>query len=81
MDEVPIKAGRQGQGKMQQTYYWPLYGEEDEVAFTWSTSRGPRKGLHTISERQTELKVFPPCADGHPPSGACFAGYSHGTEE
>ena len=27
-------------GKMQQTYYWPLYGEEDEVAFTWSTSRG-----------------------------------------
>ena len=27
MDELPIKAGRQGQGKMQQTYYWPLYGE------------------------------------------------------
>ena len=27
------KAGRQGQGKMQQTCYWPLYGEEGEVAF------------------------------------------------
>ncbi|MEM1281424.1 MAG: IS66 family transposase [Cyanobacteria bacterium P01_H01_bin.152] len=40
MDEVPIKAGRKGKGRMQQTYFWPLYGEADEVAFTWSRSRG-----------------------------------------
>ena len=25
---------------MKQTYYWPIYGEEDEVAFIWSESRG-----------------------------------------
>jgi transposase len=40
MDEVPMKAGRQAKGKMKQTYFWPIYGEEDEVAFTWSSSRG-----------------------------------------
>jgi transposase len=40
MDEVPMKAGRKQKGKMQQTYFWPIDGEQDEVAFTWSTSRG-----------------------------------------
>ena len=35
-------------GKMQQTYYWPLYGEEDEVAFTWSTSRGHRHAVEQL---------------------------------
>lgn len=40
MDEVPIKAGRKSKGKMKQTYFWPIYGENDEVAFTWSESRG-----------------------------------------
>jgi len=42
MDEVPIKAGRKGKGKgkMKQTYFWPIYGEQGEVAFTWSPSRG-----------------------------------------
>lgn len=40
MDEVPIKAGRKSKGIMKQTYFWPIYGEQDEIAFTWSTSRG-----------------------------------------
>ena len=47
MDEVPIKAGRKAKGKMQQTYYWPIYGEADEIAFTWSTSRGH---LHAVEQ-------------------------------
>jgi len=47
MDEVPIKAGRKSKGKMQQTYYWPMYGEDDEIAFTWSTSRGH---LHAVEQ-------------------------------
>lgn len=25
---------------MQATWYWPIYGEDDEICFTWSTSRG-----------------------------------------
>ena len=42
MDETPIKAGRKSRGKMKTTYYWPLYGDRDEVAFPWFASRaGP----------------------------------------
>ncbi len=40
MDETPIKAGRAGPGKMKATYYWPVYGEQDEVCFPWFASRG-----------------------------------------
>ena len=40
MDETPIKAGRAGKGKLRSTWYWPVYGEDDEICFTWSPSRG-----------------------------------------
>lgn len=45
MDETPIKAGHQGragpqQGKMKTGWFWPLYGDDDEVVFTYSNSRG-----------------------------------------
>ena len=54
MDEVPIKAGRtKGAGRkpghMKQTYFWPLYGDSDEVPFTWSNSRGM---LHAQAQLQ-----------------------------
>jgi len=39
MDETPIKAGRKSKGKMQKAWYWPIYGEHDEIVFTFSTSR------------------------------------------
>ncbi|WP_373890083.1 IS66 family transposase [Massilia sp. DJPM01] len=39
MDEVPIKAGRASPGKMKQTYFWPIYGERDEICFTHSSGR------------------------------------------
>lgn len=40
MDETGIKAGRQGKGKMRQGWFWPLYGEDDEVVFHYSRDRG-----------------------------------------
>jgi transposase len=40
MDETPIKAGRKHKGKMKTTWFWPLYGELDEVVFGWSETRG-----------------------------------------
>jgi transposase len=49
MEEVPMKAGRKYKGKMQQTYFWPIYGEQDEVAFTWSTSRGTQQAISQLS--------------------------------
>jgi transposase len=45
MDETPIRAGRQkGSGKgrpgrMRTGYFWPLYGERDEVAFPFAPTR------------------------------------------
>lgn len=44
MDETPIKAGKSKtrRGKMHQGYYWPLYGEDDEVVFSYSDSRARR---------------------------------------
>lgn len=39
MDETPIKAGRRVKGKLQTGYFWPLYGEQDEVAFPFAASR------------------------------------------
>ena len=39
MDETPIKAGRQKKGKMRQAYFWPMYGEDDELVFRYAPSR------------------------------------------
>jgi len=44
MDETPIKAGRKknkppGKGKMSTAYFWPLYGDQDEVAFHFAPTR------------------------------------------
>ena len=39
MDETPIKAGRKEKGKMRQAYFWPIYGEDDEVVFHYAPSR------------------------------------------
>ncbi|BBP43102.1 transposase [Thiosulfativibrio zosterae] len=40
MDETPIKAGLSSPGKLKQAWFWPIYGQDDEVVFTFSTSRG-----------------------------------------
>lgn len=39
MDETPIKAGRKQKGKMRQGYYWPVYGDADEIVFSYAPSR------------------------------------------
>ena len=39
MDETPIKAGHQSKGKLQTGYFWPLYGDQDELAFPFAASR------------------------------------------
>lgn len=44
MDETPIKAGRVKQngrkpGKMKTGYFWPVYGDRDEIVFPFSPSR------------------------------------------
>jgi transposase len=39
MDETPIKAGREGPGKMKPAYFWPVMGEADEICFHYHPSR------------------------------------------
>jgi len=39
MDETPIKAGRKVRGKMKTGYFWPIYGDRDEIVFPFSDSR------------------------------------------
>ena len=39
MDETPIKAGRKKKGKMHQAYFWPIYGDADEMVFHYASSR------------------------------------------
>ena len=42
MDETPIKAGREKKGKMHQGYFWPMYGDADEIVFHYAPSREHR---------------------------------------
>ena len=54
MDEVPIKAGQAGNGKMKATYFWPVYGDQDEVCFPHFESR-----RHEHVEQALGLKLAP----------------------
>ena len=40
MDETPVKAGQKKKGKMQQAWYWPILGEDNEICFAFAPSRG-----------------------------------------
>lgn len=50
MDETPIKAGKKGKGKMNTGYFWPMYGDSDEVAFTFSSSRGQQHVFDSLKD-------------------------------
>ncbi len=52
MDEVPIKAGRAGPGKMNTAYFWPIYGEHDEVCFPFFDSRRHENVEQALGLRQ-----------------------------
>jgi len=73
MDETPIKAGPTGTGKMKAAYFWPVYGEQDEICFLYYPSRSAR---HV----QEALGLSPPAGavlqtDGY----AAYAQYAKST--
>jgi len=39
MDETPIKAERTGHGTMRTAYFWPVFGDHNEIAFPFSPTR------------------------------------------
>lgn len=73
MDETPIKAGHQGRagpqrGKMQSAWFWPLYGDGDEVVFTYSSSRGRAHIEQVLNDQFTGTLI----SDGY----AAYARYA-----
>lgn len=58
MDETPIKAGRSGHGKMKTGYFWPVYGERDEVCFPFFPSRGAEHVRTTLGLLQGPDRVL-----------------------
>lgn len=61
MDETPIKAGKSGKGKMNQAWFWPLYGEHNEIVFTFSKSRG-RQHIEAVLGQSFQGTLL---SDGH----------------
>ena len=48
MDETPIKAGLQVKGKMKTGYFWPVYGEGEEIAFPFFPTRSGQAVRETL---------------------------------
>ena len=61
MDETPTKAGRGKPGKMKQAWFWPVYGQDDEVCFIFSPSRGSQVVVDALGEHFDGTLV----TDGH----------------
>lgn len=72
MDETPIKAGLKHPGKIKQGYFWPLYGEDHEIVFTYSDSRGRQHVEETLKAQFQGVLV----TDGY----AAYARYAHHTQ-
>ncbi len=72
MDETPIKAGKKHKGKLKQAYFWPIYGEDHEVVFTYSNSRA-RKHIEQVIGQSFSGTLI---SDGY----AAYARYAENTE-
>ena len=62
-DETPIKAGKKGHGKMKTGYFWPVYGEADEVCFPFFPTRSHAHVQTVLGLRQTPESVL--ISDGY----------------
>jgi len=55
MDETPIKAGKSKtrKGRMHQGYFWPIFGDRNEIVFTYANSRARRVIEATLNDSFT----------------------------
>lgn len=58
MDETPIKAGRNAHGKMKIAYFWPVYGEHDEICFPFFPSREGENVMRTLGKQHAPGSVL-----------------------
>lgn len=73
IDETPIKAGRKGDGKMKVGYFWPVYGEHDEVCFPFFNSRNHANVFSLLGLSREQGSVL--LSDGY----AAYARYASAT--
>jgi transposase len=73
VDETPIKAGRAGPGKMKAGYFWPVYGEHDEVCFAFFESRQHACVKELLGEEPPQGSVL--LSDGY----AAYSRYAEAT--
>jgi transposase len=78
MDETPIKAGRiagydHQPGKMKGGYYWPVYGEQDEVCFPFFPTREKKCVSEVLGLTQSDTNVL--LSDGY----AAYNAYANKT--
>jgi transposase len=71
MDETPIKAGRGGPGKLKAAYFWPVYGQSDEVCFPYFDSRRHEHVAQALGLTQAERSVL--LSDGY----KAYQAYTH----
>jgi len=68
MDETPIKAGRQGPGKLKKGYFWPIWGDTDDggggdIVFLYRPSRAAIHVREGLGENRVEGEVL--ISDGY----------------
>jgi transposase len=73
IDETPIKAGRKGDGTMKVGYFWPVYGEQDEVCFPFFNSRAHANVVSMLGLSKEHGSVL--LSDGY----AAYASYARKT--
>jgi transposase len=73
MDETPIKAGLGQAGKMKAAYFWPVYGQLDEVCFAFFASRRAEHIEQALGVTHAEGSVL--LSDGY----SAYAHYANKT--
>jgi transposase len=58
MDETPIKAGQAGPGKLKAGYFWPLYGQADEICFLYYPSRAAEHVFDALGDKPPDRAVL-----------------------
>jgi len=71
-EQISYTRGKVGKGKLKQSGFWPVYGDQDEIVFTFSRSRGRQ---HIEKVLKADFKGTLIC-DGY----AAYASYAQKNE-